>query len=352
MEHNLATRTTTAIAVPPGRASAKDETAHARRATATMRAAVLESPGVWGVREVATPIPSDTQVRIEVRGCGVCASNLPVWEGMPWFEYPFAPGAPGHEAWGVVESVGSAVRTLAEGTPVTFLCDKAYADYAVADAGQVVRLPSELGQRPFPGEPLGCAMKVFERSDVHAGQTIAVVGIGFLGALLTRLAVTAGADVIAITRRQYALGWARELGAADVVPMENHQAVVERVHALTDGKGCSRVIEAVGKQWPLDLAAELVRERGRLVVAGYHQDGPRQVNMQQWNWKGIDVVNAHERAPHQYIDGMHRAISAIEDGRIDPFPLYTHSFKLESLQEAFEVLAQRPDGFMKGLIVS
>ena len=64
---------------------------------------------------------------------------------------------------------------------------------------------------------------------------------------------------------------------------------------ITAGRLCERVIEAVGKQWPLDLAGELVGYGGKLIIAGYHQDGPRQVNMQSWNWKGIDVINAHER---------------------------------------------------------
>ena len=78
------------------------------------------------------------------------------------------------------------------------------------------------------------------------------------------------------------------------------------VKELTGGAFCDRVIEAVGKQWPLDLAAELTRERGRLIVAGYHQDGPRQVNMQLWNWRGLDVINAHERDPEVYMRGHPR----------------------------------------------
>lgn len=49
---------------------------------------------------------------------------------------------------------------------------------------------------------------------------------------------------------------------------------------------------------------------GRLVVAGYHQDGPRQVNMQDWNWKGIDVVNAHERDPAVHRQGLREAVAA------------------------------------------
>jgi threonine dehydrogenase-like Zn-dependent dehydrogenase len=68
--------------------------------------------------------------------------------------------------------------------------------------------------------------------------------------------------VIAISRRVYSLEVARRMGAADVIPMEDHYAIIEQVKALTDGVFCDRVIEAVGKQWPLDLAAELTRERG------------------------------------------------------------------------------------------
>ena len=47
------------------------------------------------------------------------------------------------------------------------------------------------------------------------------------------------------------------------------------------------------------------------VVAGYHQDGPRKVNMQLWNWRGIDVVNAHERDPKTYIQGIREAVDAV-----------------------------------------
>jgi threonine dehydrogenase-like Zn-dependent dehydrogenase len=90
------------------------------------------------------------------------------------------------------------------------------------------------------------------------------------------------------------------------------------VKALTDGKWCERVIECTGLQWPLDLAGELTAERGRLVIAGYHQDGLRQVNLQLWNWRGIDVINAHERDPQAYVDGMKRAVDADDQGVLDP----------------------------------
>jgi threonine dehydrogenase-like Zn-dependent dehydrogenase len=110
------------------------------------------------------------------------------------------------------------------------------------------------------------------------------------------------------------------------------------------------VIEAVGKQWPLDLAAELTRERGRLIIAGYHQDGPRQVNMQLWNWRGLDVINAHERDQAVYIQGIRDAVDAVASGRLDPDPLYTHTYPLDRLGEALDATRDRPDGFLKALV--
>jgi NADPH2:quinone reductase len=144
---------------------------------------------------------------------------------------------------------------------------------------------------------------------------------------------------------------ARRFGAAEILPMEDHWQIIEQVKALTDGRWCDVTIEATGKQWPLDLAGELTRERGRLIVAGYHQDGMRQVNMQLWNWRGLDVVNAHERDPRVYLEGMQAAAELVASGRLDPTPLYTHRFPLERLGSALDTTRDRPDGFMKALVM-
>jgi threonine dehydrogenase-like Zn-dependent dehydrogenase len=98
------------------------------------------------------------------------------------------------------------------------------------------------------------------------------------------------------------------------------------------------------------LAGELTGVRGRLVIAGYHQDGKRAVNLQQWNWRGFDVINAHERDPKQYVQGIRDAVDAVSCGRLEPASLYTHQLPLESLPDAFGLAQQRPSGFFKALI--
>ena len=319
-------------------------------ADGTMRAAVLTGPGEIRIEQVPLPAPGPGQVRIRLEGCGVCASNLTPWSGPEWMSFPTKPGDLGHEGWGVIDAVGEGVEGLAVGQRVAALSYRSYAEYDVADAEAVLRLPDALDGQPLPGEPLGCAMNIFRRSEISAGQTVAIVGIGFLGAILTRLASDAGARVIAISRRPFSLEVARRMGAAETIAMDDHNAIIERVKELTGGAFCDRVIEAVGYQWPLDLAGELTRERGRLIVAGYHQDGPRQVNMWLWNWRGLDVINAHERDPKVYMAGIQDAVDALASGRLDPRELYTHSFPLERLDEALNATRDRPDGFLKALV--
>ncbi len=317
-----------------------------------MQACVIREPGQAALQDTPRPEPGPGQVVLHLEGSGVCASSLPVWEGRSWFQYPLAPGAPGHEGWGRIAAVGPGVGGLAIGDRVAALSYGAHAEYDVAQADAVVPLPPALDGKAMPGEPLGCAVNIFRRSDIRAGQTVAIVGIGFLGCLLTQLAVHAGAHVIAISRRGYSLDFARQFGARHVVAMDEHQRVIEQVKALTDGHWCERVVEATGLEWPLQLASELTAERGRLVIAGYHQDGMRQVNVQLWNWRGLDVVNAHERNPRVYVEGMRTAVDLMGQGVLDPEPLYTHRLPLDRLGEALELTRTRPDGFMKALVVA
>ncbi len=312
-----------------------------------MRAVTITGPRSTALVNVPVPQPAPDQVRVRLQGCGVCASNLELWTGQPWFEYPCAPGAPGHEGWGVIDAVGSAVADWHVGERVALLSGHAFAEYDVAAATQLVRLPAELADQPLPLEPLGCAFNIFRRSAIKPQQTVAIVGVGFLGLVLTRLAAAAGAQVIAITRRSEALDLARTWGAAHTVVMDDHWRVIEQVQTLTNGQGCPVVIEATGRQWPLDLASELTAERGRLVIAGYHQDGPRQVNMQLWNWRGLDVINAHERDPAVYVAGMQAALDALVSQQISLQPLLTHSFPLDQLAAALDATLERPSGFMK-----
>jgi threonine dehydrogenase-like Zn-dependent dehydrogenase len=314
-----------------------------------LRAARITGPGQIEIVDLALPEPGEDAVRVRLEGCGVCASNLVPWSGPDWMAFPTAPGGLGHEGWGVVEAVGARVNDLREGDRVAILGQASYASHDIVSAADAVRLPPELDGLPFPGEAFACAMNILRRSAIVPGDRVAVVGIGFLGAALTRLAAGQGAEVLALSRSEGARVLARRMGAARTLDAGDPEVVAE-VRGLTRGRLCDVVIEAVGSQAALDLAGGLVAEGGRLVIAGYHQDGPRQVNMQEWNWRGIDVVNAHERAPDAYRRGLREAVEAVVEGRLDPRPLVTHSFPLDRLGAALDAARDRPVGFVKAWV--
>jgi threonine dehydrogenase-like Zn-dependent dehydrogenase len=86
-----------------------------------MKAAVISHPGSMNITEVPIPTPSGDQALIRVESCGVCASNLPRWEGKPWFTYPTAPGELGHEGLGRIVELGRKVAHWRLGERVAFL---------------------------------------------------------------------------------------------------------------------------------------------------------------------------------------------------------------------------------------
>jgi NADPH:quinone reductase len=271
-----------------------------------MRAAVVAGPCRVESIPTARPEPREGEVLIRVEGCGVCGSSLPLWEGRDWFSYPGEAGAPGHEAWGRTE----------DGRRVATLSCRGFAEWDLAREDELVELPEELDGIPFPGEALACAVNVVRRAAVADGDRVAVVGLGFLGTTVARI-----------------------LG--DVTEIRRHDAV--------DGE-YDVVVEAAGTQSALDTASRLVATGGRLVVAGFHQDGLRTVDLQSWNWRGLDVVNAHERDPRVVLRGLREAVELARTGVVDVEALVTHRLPLERLDEAFELARTRPPGFLKAVV--
>ena len=306
-----------------------------------MKAAVLQGNGRCSLETCDVAAPGPGEVLMQLEGCGVCASTLPAWQGRAWFMYPLEAGSPGHEPWGRVVACGEGVADFAPGDRVTGLSYRAYAEYDLARADQLVKLPPHLDSLPFPGEALACGMNVFERAGIERGMPVAVVGAGFIGGMVIQNAAAAGAEVTAFSQRQWSLDRARDQGASAARPVSD---------AFDEGRTWPCVVECTGTQAGLDAASKLTGIRGRLVVAGYHQEGSRSVDMQEWNWKGIDVINAHEREPARYIGGMRAALEAIEQKRIDPWPLFTHSLPLHDIDRAFELMERRPDGFTKAVL--
>ncbi|HEV3002043.1 MAG TPA: alcohol dehydrogenase catalytic domain-containing protein [Solirubrobacteraceae bacterium] len=313
-----------------------------------MQAILIERPRSARLVDVPVPEPAAGQVLVEIEGCGVCGSDLSAWLGASESGYPRPPGAPGHESWGRIAAVGDGVHGLSVGDRVATLAQRAYAQYDLAGAETVVPLPPALDGKPFPGEALACGVNASHRAAFRPGESVAVVGVGFLGAIIVQLAKNAGARVIVSSRRRYAQRIGLAMGADEAIGLDEH--TVDRVKEWNGGELCDCVVEVTGVERPLDVAGRLTKIRGRLVIAGYHQGGRRSIDLELWNWRGLDVVNAHERDPAVYARGMAEAVDAVVRGDLDPSPLYTDEFALADAAAALEKAADRPDGFLKALL--
>lgn len=316
------------------------------------KSAVIEAPKKITIQETALPVPGEGEVRIKLEGCGVCASNIPVWEGREWFKYPIPAGQPGHEGWGVIDAIGKNVKGFTEGQKVTGLTYHAYATHDIGKAEHIVKLPDFFDDKPFPGEPLGCAMNIFKRSQVTKDHTITIVGCELIGLLLIQLSKSAGAKVIAVSQNEFSLETAKSAGADYTIHLDDQFKVIEKVKEITHNNLCDRVIETTGKEWILNLSIELTAIRGKFIVGGFHQDGMRTINTLMCIGRGIDMISAHERDPKQYVRGIKDAILAIETQAMYPFPFFTHLFPLEQIEKAFKQATERPKGFVKALIIN
>lgn len=211
---------------------------------AKMRAVqVLKAGGNLELVEREIPQPGPGQVRVKVAACGICHSDVLVKEGLfPGISYPRVPG---HEAVGVVDEVGAGVKPWKRGDRVgvgwhggscgycdacrhgnSFACltetnitgltfDGGYAEYMVAPAAALARVPAELS--PVEAGPLMCAgvttFNALRNSGAGAGDLVAIHGLGGLGHLAVQFAAKMGYRTVGIARGKDKEALARELGA-------------------------------------------------------------------------------------------------------------------------------------------
>ena len=312
--------------------------------------AVVIAPGEIKFEQRPIPKPGPKEVLVKMQGCGLCASNIPLWEGREWFSYPRSAGEPGHEGWGIVMDKGERISQYKLGDRVALLYGKAFAEYVVVNQEVLIKLPVELDDMPFPGEALGCIMNILDRSHIVAGETVAVLGLGFIGMGLVQMLANHGVNIIAVSRREEALHQVEDLVRHQIKSVGKMQ-VISEINEITDGRGCERIIECTGHQIGLDIGTDSIAEYGKLIIAGYHQDGLRKVDMQKWNWKAIDIINAHERNPIRYREGIEAAIEASRSGLLQPEKLLTHSYPFDKLAEAMDNLAAGNPDMVKSYIL-
>ena len=316
-----------------------------------MRYSQLVAPRQSALVEAETPRPGRGEALVEIRACGVCASEL-----HPWMDQrPSYPYRMGHEPAGVVRAVGPDVTRFKPGDRVTGLFMPAYSDLAVASQDSLLLLPDGLDFDIALGEPVACLVNAQRRTPVQLADRVALIGLGFMGlGLLQLLKLRGPRTIIAIDVREDAREKAREMGADEVYHPDDVPAhyCITQWSEWEGPNGVDVAIEASGTQAGLTLAGKMVRAHGILSILGFHQGGARQVDVEMWNWKAIDVVNAHVRRHAELMESMRIGLDLIAAGKFSFGPLVSHRFALDDVDQAFTALVEKPWGFVKAVVVT
>jgi len=344
-----------------------------------MKAAILIADKEIRLGEVPKPNPKDDQVLIRVHWVSICGTDLHIYLGefKPRVTYPRILG---HEFSGVVESVGRDVSYFRKGDRVVgdpiIWCNQcpaclnghhnacrflrligvdingAFAEYVVVDGDKVFKVPEVLSLRDAVLiELYSIGVHSIRKAVIEPGDRAVVLGAGRLGlSVLEVIKQTAASWVCSVDLLENRLEIAKKLGA-DLVINTREKDPVEKILSITDGLGVDRVIETVGtaveienRVMPVEQAVRMVRHGGRIVVMGMgSQYTP--VFWKAFVEKEIQLVGSRVT-----LGDFPRALSLMLQGRFHPDLLISKECRFEETAEAFRLLEEEPDRFLKLLI--
>ncbi len=266
-----------------------------------MKAMILKEYKHLEIKNIPMPyIESADEVLIRVKATAICGSDIHGFDGSTGRRQP--PLVMGHEASGVVESVGTEVKTLKIGDRVTFdstiwcgqcyfcrqgqvnLCDArrvlgvscdeyrqdgTFAEYVIVPERIVYRLPDNVAfEEAALTEPVSVAMHAFEITDMKPGESAAVVGTGLIGLLLIQIIrAYSPHPILAFDTDEKRRKAAIEAGA-DVALDPQDPDVHSTVLSMTNDRGVDRAFEAVGASAAIGTAIESVRKGGSVTLIG------------------------------------------------------------------------------------
>jgi (R,R)-butanediol dehydrogenase/meso-butanediol dehydrogenase/diacetyl reductase len=334
------------------------------------------------MEEVAEPGLEPQEVRLKVKWCGICGSDLHEYtEGpilIPTRPHPLTGKTPpvvlGHEFSAEVMEVGSQVERVAVGDRVTAnaclvchtcawcrqgkynLCERlgsiglcadgGFAEFTVVPDYTLFRLPDTISWEVGTlCEPTAVALHACVRGRVQPGETVVVVGAGTIGLLVLQGALACGAERVYVVeplagRRQIA----EEVGAEEAWDPQTI-AVDREIHRLTGGLRADVVFECVGKPQAVEAAVKLSGKGGRVVLVGIYTEAS------PLTWGRIQAHEKELIGASAYTDEFPLALAMLADGRMRATPLIGAQIALSEMEDkGFQSLLASPDRNVKILV--
>ena len=308
-------------------------------------------------RDVLEPGKGEVLVRVEA--CGVCGTDIHIYDGESGSAEVHPPVVIGHEFSGVVEEVGEGVRNLIPGDHVTIdpnrycgicrfcrtgkknLCERMSAVGVNRDGGFAEKclVPEEHcfqidSSVPFEEaamvEPLACCIHGIDRAGIRTGDSVCVIGGGSIGLMMVQLARISGASAVILSEpRELQRHTALQLGASLAVDPTSED-MDTRIRDTLGSDGVDVVIECVGRVEATEQALKVAGRGARVLLFSVPRPGAT---------VGLDLLSVFQKelsilGSFVNPDTHLRAVKLIESRQVSMAPLITHKFPLERLEDA------------------
>ena len=345
-------------------------------ATTTMRANVFHAPGKFGLEQKPIPRVGIGDAVIKVRLTTICGTDIHIVRG----EYPVKPGLTiGHEAVGIIHELGLGVTGFHVGQRVlvgaitpcgqcepclsghTSQCagalggwrlgntiDGVQAEYALIPHAQanLCPIPESLSDEQvlLLADIASTGFSAAESGEVRLGDLVAVFAQGPIGLCATLGARLMGAShIFVVDSEPDRLAIARKFGATHTFLVSEDP--IAQIQKLTHGRGVDVAIEALGTQETFENCLKVLKPGGTLSSVGVYS-GHLRVPLEPFGAGLADIKIVTTLCPGGK-ERMHRLMRLVETQRIDLAPLFTHTFTLEEIAQAYQVFGSRSEKVLK-----
>jgi len=337
-----------------------------------MKSLVLKSPGNLELTERKVPEITSTEVLVRIKAAAICHTDFVVMEGQhTWATYPCILG---HEFSGMVEDCGDAITNVKKGDKVTAMsyiycgycpaCRKGMHNACINIKGIPFHMEGAFQERAsMPGLMLfkfgstlsfeeasltECAANGYsaiDRANITDGDKVVIIGPGPIGLFALQFASLKQPEkLIMLGTREERLKLAKSLGATHIVNVKKEDPY-KSIMDITGGYGADAVIFSGGGQESWELAEKILASFGRVIVEALPQKSSDKwpVTVFKFTEKSIGFLGISGYNGTQF----QKALSLMEDKKIQVLPIITHKFSLDDYKQAFNVSKNRIDGAIK-----
>ncbi|MCT1178004.1 Zn-dependent alcohol dehydrogenase [Pediococcus pentosaceus] len=343
-----------------------------------MKAAVFIEPGKVEVKEVPKPqIDGDNQAIIRIVRASVCGSDLWWYRGISERQTDTFIG---HEAIGVVEETSADVDNIQVGNfvvvPFTHGCGHCvaclngfegdclnqkpgnnggyqaeYMKYEPANSG-LVKIPgkpedytdAQLASFQTLSDVMATGYHAAQNAEVKPGSIVAVIGDGAVGLCGVIGAKLLGASkIILLSHHEDRAELGKAFGATDIVDTRGDEAIQDVLKLTKENAGADAILECVGATSAIEQAGQIARPGAVIGRVGVPQSEPKS-NQLFWKNVGLRGGIASVTKPDKEV-----LLQAVLDGEINPGQVFTKSFDLDHIEDAYEAMSNRQ--VIKALLV-